>query len=128
MERMDLEKTDVSFQNHRPILLGYPQELLMHLISVSAGIAVLSFLMYSISPSTVSQFGTHYIVYTLPLQIYCVFRFTMLSLQATYAGPIDILLKDRPLQIVSCLFLISVGIIMVWGTVIQRYIHSIFLS
>ncbi len=100
----------------------------MHLISVSAGIAILSFLMYSISPSTVSQFGTNYIVYTLPLQIYCVFRFTMLSLQAMYASPVDILLKDRPLQLISFLFLILVGIIMVWGTVIQKHIHSIFLS
>lgn len=128
MERMHLEITDESSQNHRPILTVYHRDLLMHLISVSAGIAVLSFLMYSISPSAVSQFGTHYMVYTLPMQIYCVFRFTMLSLQATCADPVDILLKDRPLQIVSCLFLASVGIIMVWGTVIQRYIHSIFLS
>ena len=127
MERMNLKDPDALSQSHRPILMVYQQELLMHLISVSAGIAIVSFLMYSISESTIHQFKTHYIVYTLPLQIYCVFRFTMLTLQATYANPVDIVFRDRPLQIVSILFFCSVSVIIVWGTEIQQCLHKAFL-
>ena len=127
MERMNLEEDTAPEQNHRPILMVYQKELLIHLISVSAGIAIISFLMYSISPSTTQQFRTHYIVYTLPLQIYCVFRFTMLTLQGTYAGPVDLIFRDRQLQIASVLFFCSVSSIIVWGTEIQQYLYETFL-
>jgi 4-hydroxybenzoate polyprenyltransferase len=126
MERMCLERSTDAGPNHRPILIAYQQELLIHLITVSASIAVLSFLMYSISPSTVDHYGTFYLVYTLPINIYCVFRFAMLSLQATYASPVDILLKDHALQAAAGLFLGAVCIIIVWGDSLQEYIHSVF--
>jgi decaprenyl-phosphate phosphoribosyltransferase len=128
MERVNLEITDDPTPNHRPILEVYQKELLVHLISVSAGIAILSFLMYSISPSTVVQFGTYYIIYTLPIQVYCVFRFALLSLQGTYASPVDVFFKDRPLQIVSCIFLVVICVILIWGPVLKQYIHETYIQ
>jgi len=55
--------------SHRDTLAGYSSELLTHLITLSASVAVIGFILYSLSPSTTARYGNTYIVYTLPLFI-----------------------------------------------------------
>ncbi|MHC4619363.1 MAG: UbiA prenyltransferase family protein [Planctomycetota bacterium] len=87
----------------RPTLIAYTPELLRHLITLSAGIAVISFLLYGLSDSTLSRFGSIYFVYTLPIVVYGVFRFAMLSRKGSYADPTDIFFNDRPFQATALL-------------------------
>ena len=101
--------------NHRQTLMTYTPDLLTHLITLSAGIAVVAFLFYGLTESTVRQFGTHYFVYTLPLVVYAVFRFAMLSMKGCYADPTDLILRDRPFQITAALWMASAVGIIVWG-------------
>ena len=89
----------------RSTLPGYTPELLTHLITLSAGIAIVGFLLYATSPRTVKNFGTPYLAFTLPAVVYAVCRFAMLSTEGKYADPTDLVLHDRPFQI-------AVGI---WG-------------
>ena len=97
---------------HRKVLFAYTPEVLTHLVTVSAGIAVVSFLLYGMSPRTVGEFGTYYFVYTLPVVIYGVFRFAMLSMKGIYADPTDLILHDRPFQLAVVVWLAaSVGIV-----------------
>ncbi len=84
---------------HRRTLVGYTPELLTHLITLSAAIAVIAFIMYAQSPRVVENLGGPMLVYTLPLVIYAVFRFAMLSMSGTYADPTDMILHDRPFQL-----------------------------
>ena len=100
---------------HRPTLAGYSPELLTHLITLSAGVAVVAFLLYAASPGTGQTFHTMLLVYTLPLVCYGVFRFAMLSMMGRYTDPTDLMLRDRPFQLTLLLWLASAAAVMQWG-------------
>jgi 4-hydroxybenzoate polyprenyltransferase len=112
--------------NHRHTLMAYTPDLLTHLITVSAGIAVVAFLFYGLTESTVRQFGTNYFVYTLPLVVYAVFRFAMLSMKGCYADPTDLILRDRPFQITAALWMASAVGIIVWGRHVARWMDTLY--
>lgn len=81
---------------HRPTLLCYSTDLLNHLLSVSAGIAVVTFLLYCMDERTVSSLGTNYLIYTAPLVVYGIFRYAMLVESGRVSGPTDVVLNDVP--------------------------------
>ncbi len=81
---------------HRPTLLRYSTDLLNHLLSVSAGIAVVTFLLYCMDERTVSSLGTNYLIYTTPLVVYGIFRYAMLVESGRVSGPTDVVLSDLP--------------------------------
>lgn len=83
---------------HRRTLLRYTPDLLNHLITVSAGIAVITFLLYTMDRSGhPAPFHKEHLFYTLPLVVYGIFRFAMLTESGAHAGPTEIVLRDRPL-------------------------------
>ena len=112
-------------RNHRNTLISYSPELLTHLITISAGIAVVAFLLYGVNDRTVANFGTNYFIYTLPVVIYGVFRFAMLSMNGSYADPTDLILRDRPFQITVLLWIISVVAIIRWGRDIEAWLGQV---
>lgn len=82
---------------HRRTLVRYTPDLLNHLITVSAGIAVITFLLYTldVGGKHPSVFPKEHLFYTLPLVIYGIFRFAMLTELGTHTGPTEIVLKDK---------------------------------
>lgn len=81
---------------HRPTLLRYTPDLLTHLIAVSAGIAIMTFLLYTMdTPQNPAMFHREHLFYTLPIVVYGVFRFAMLSELGAYSGPTEIVLRDK---------------------------------
>ncbi len=84
-------------KQHRRTLVRYTPDLLNHLITVSAGIAVITFLLYTLDTGGAhpSTFPKQHLFYTLPLVIYGVFRFAMLTELGLYTGPTEIVLKDK---------------------------------
>ncbi len=111
---------------HRNTLIAYTPDLLTHLITISAAIAVVAFLFYGLADSTVEQFGTNYFVYTLPLVVYAVFRFAMLSMNGAYSDPTDLILRDRPFQATVVLWFISAFAIIVWGRELTGWIEGFY--
>ena len=101
--------------SHRKTLLQYTPDLLTHLITLSAGITVVGFLLYSLSERTVEHFGTNLFVYTLPIVIYAICRFAMLSMKGVYSDPTDIILRDRPFQITVLLWSVTSIAIIIYG-------------
>ena len=112
-------------ENHRPTLIYYTPELLTHLITLSAGIAIISFLLYGLNERTIENFGTNYFVYTLPVLVYGVFRFAMLSMEGTYAGPTELILHDRPFQATIVLWIALAVIVIKYGTDIEVWIQKL---
>jgi 4-hydroxybenzoate polyprenyltransferase len=93
---------------HRRTLLRYTPDLLNHLITVSAGIAVITFLLYTMDTrGHPAPFNKEHLFYTLPLVVYGIFRFAMLTELGVHAGPTEIVLRDRPL----------LGTILLWAVV-----------
>jgi 4-hydroxybenzoate polyprenyltransferase len=96
----------------RQTLAGYTPELLAHMLDVSSGLAVICFLLYAMDDRTLRIFGTNNLVYTTPLVLYCIFRFSLLIQQGTYSDPLVLIYKDLPFQIGSVLWILScIGII-----------------
>lgn len=83
---------------HRRTLLRYTPDLLNHLITVSAGIAVITFLLYTMDTGGhPAPFHKEHLFYTLPLVVYGIFRYAMLTELGVHSGPTEIVLRDRPL-------------------------------
>jgi len=109
---------------HRKALAAYTSELLTHLITLSAGVAVVAFLLYASNDRTVSNFKTNYLMYTLPLVVYGITRFAMLSMKGIYADPTDLFLNDRPFQLTVVIWLAAAVVIIRWGLNIQQWLGS----
>lgn len=82
----------------RKTLAGYTPELLTHMLSVTGVLAVVCFLLYSMDERTKELFGTNNLVYTTPLVLYCVFRFSALIQKGIFSGPVELILHDIPFQ------------------------------
>jgi len=93
---------NVDAGKHRHTLIRYTPALLNHLISVSAGIAVMTFLLYTLEAGTDGAFPKTQLFYTLPVVVYGVFRFAMLTESGQYSGPTEIILKDRAMLATIC--------------------------
>ena len=93
---------------HRPTLLRYTPDLLNHLITVSAGIAVMTFLLYTLDTSrSPSPFPREHLFYTLPIVVYGVFRFAMLTETGLHSGPTEIVLKDKAILFTVLLWTVA---------------------
>ncbi|MCP4250131.1 MAG: decaprenyl-phosphate phosphoribosyltransferase [bacterium] len=98
---------------HRKTLVRYTPELLNHLISVTAGIAIITFVLYTmIKGDHPPPFPKEHLLYTLPLVVYGVFRYAMLTESGKLPGPTEILLKDRAFLATVVLWsLIAIGVV-----------------
>lgn len=110
---------------HRTTLAGYTPELLTHLITLSAAVAILSYLLYATHPDTVERFHSHapLLVYTLPAIVYAVCRFAMLSMVGKYADPVELILKDWPFQVSVAAWAIITFALITYG----EQIHDVIL-
>ncbi len=108
--------------DHRRTLQGYTRELLLHLITLSAAVAIVSYLAYATSARTMEQFGTPYLAYTLPVVVYGICRFAMLSIEARYPGPTELMLRDRPFQLAVALWVGLAAAVVVWGAELQSWL------
>lgn len=109
---------------HQRTLLDYSPELLTHLITVSGGVAVVALLLHATSDRTVMNLGTNYLIYTLPIFIYGVFRFAMLSMRGVYKDPTDLILRDGPMQLAVLLWVEALVAIIRWGKVLQGWLSA----
>jgi len=99
-------------ESFRKTLAGYTPELLAHMLDVTSGLAIVCFLLYTMDKRTLDIFGTNNLVYTTPMVLYCVFRFSAMIQKGKYSGPVQLILSDRPFQIGFVLWVLAcIGII-----------------
>ncbi|OHB61629.1 MAG: hypothetical protein A2167_01555 [Planctomycetes bacterium RBG_13_46_10] len=94
-------------ESFRKTLAGYTPELLSHMLDVTSGLAVICFLLYAMDDRTLHIFGTNNLVYTTPLVLYCIFRFSALIQQGRFSGFVELIIHDLPFQIGLALWIIS---------------------
>jgi len=99
-------------ESFRKALAGYTPELLAHMVDVTSGLAVVCFLLYAMDERTLRLFGTNNLVYTTPIVLYCVFRFSASMQRGRYSDPVQLILSDWPFQIGLALWILAcVGIV-----------------
>ena len=94
-------------ESFRITLADYTPELLAHMIDVTSGLAVVCFLLYAMDDKTFQIHGNNHLVYTTPLVLYCIFRFSSLIQTGKYMGPVQLIFKDLPFQIGFILWVIA---------------------
>ncbi len=105
--RSEIAQLGADSESFRKTLGGYTPELLAHMLDVTSGIAIVCFLLYATDEVTVERFGTVNLVYTTPLVLYCVFRFSALIQTGKFPGPVELILADLPFQIGFVLWILS---------------------
>ncbi|MEO8361514.1 MAG: decaprenyl-phosphate phosphoribosyltransferase [Vicinamibacteria bacterium] len=94
---------------HRAILAEYSPYLIDQMTSVVTASVVTAYTFYTLSPETVSKFGTSKLSWTLPLVLYGIFRYLYLVHQKDGGdSPTDMLLTDRPLLAAVALWVLLV--------------------
>ncbi len=115
-----LNNADMAAQ-HRKTLTRYSADLLNQLLSTSAGIALVTFMLYIMGTETLPGqtvvFDKKPLLYTFPLVAYGLFRYAMLIESGEVTGPTDIILKDRILLAVVVLWMITSAAIVMRGPI-----------
>ena len=110
--RSEIAQLKEDSESFRKTLGGYTPELLAHMLDVTSGLAVVCFLLYAMDDRTQRTFGTSNLVYTTPLVLYCIFRFSALIQKGKFSGPVQLILRDLPFQtgfvlwVLSCIVII----------------------
>lgn len=111
-KRSEIFQLGENSESFRKTLEGYTPELLIHMLDVTSGLAVICFLLYAMDDRTLRLFGTNNLVYTTPLVLYCIFRFSALIQKGKFSDPVQLILRDLPFQMGFVLWVIScIGII-----------------
>lgn len=129
------ENGEIAAGRHRKTLSIYTPDLLNHMTTLTAGIAIVSFLLYAIDARTVEEvfgggelgkFGSKCLLYTVPIVVYAVFRFAVLVEHGEVDGPTDVVVRDRPFQIAILLWIVAVLLIVYRTEQLQRLFSDIF--
>lgn len=106
-----------ALRGHRPTLVRYTPDLLNHLLSTSAGIAIITFLLYTLDTAHKSPFGDRKqrLVYTLPLVVYGIYRYAMLIELGKSTGPTDLIVKDPPIVLALIMWVVAAAVILYGG-------------
>ncbi len=74
---------------------SYEQPDLEHMLTASAALAILTYCLYCVAPRTVMQFGSAHMIWTVPLVVYGLFRYSRIARRAGGSDPIELLVRDR---------------------------------
>jgi len=86
--------------NHRYILVEYNPQLLDQMIAVVTGSAVIAYTLYTLADRTIAVVGTSYLIVTVPLVIFGVFRYLYLVYKGNQGGnPELVIFSDMPLVV-----------------------------
>ena len=86
-------------ESFRITLADYTPELLAHMLDVTSGLSIVCFLLYARDPETIGRFGTGNLIFTTPVVLYCIFRFSAMIQKGKFSGPVQLIISDLPFQI-----------------------------
>jgi len=101
--------------NGRQVAAWYTRERLDHMMSVSAGVAIVTYILYTVSPWAVDVLGHDRMWYTIPFVVYGLFRFYALAASGKWSGPVEILYRDRGMWFTVAGYLAAVAMVLARG-------------
>jgi 4-hydroxybenzoate polyprenyltransferase len=85
---------------YRPVLRAYTPTMLDSLMSITATLTLMCYMLYTVSDDTFKVHGTRNLVYTVPPAFYAIFRYILRVQEAKGESPEELLLRD-PVMIFS---------------------------
>jgi len=99
----------------RAVLEHYSLPFVDQMINVVTASTVVSYALYTVDPATAARLGTRYLVATVPLALFGIFRFLFLLYQKSdLSSPTDAILHDTP-------FLVN---LVLWGATVLVLIYG----
>jgi len=97
-------------KKHRSVLVFYSPRLLDQLLTLSAGVVLLTYALYTLWPATVHRLGQDIIISNLFVTYGIMRYFYLVYRENQGSDPSELLLKDRPLEVGVLLWVITVFI------------------
>ncbi len=99
----------------RLVLEHYSLTFVDQMINVVTASTIVSYALYTVDPGTAVRLGTPYLIVTVPLALFGIFRFLFLLYQKPdLAGPTEAILRDPP-------FLVNLAL---WGATVLFLIYA----
>jgi 4-hydroxybenzoate polyprenyltransferase len=105
-------QADAARKAHR----GYEPQIIEHMLTVSAGLAILTYSLYCLAPRTVTNIGSGHMVWTIPLVIYGTFRYYRKIHRPGASDIVAILVRDKIMWLVILGYIALSGIIITYGS------------
>ena len=100
-------------QKMRKVIDGYNLNFVDKAMTLMAGIVIVSYLMYCVSPEVISRTGSDKLYLTLIYVIIGIMRYMQITfVEELSESPTKILAKDRMMQIIILLWIVTFGIIL----------------
>jgi 4-hydroxybenzoate polyprenyltransferase len=96
----------------RATLQYYDVPKLNMLLTSTASLCLVSYMLYTVSPQTIELHHTDKLVYTIPLVAYGIFRYLFKVQDGQHDGPAEVLLKDRIFALTGLLWVLTVTAIL----------------
>lgn len=108
--RAEVMLLEQNANQHRKVLDGYTLPFLDQMITIVSSTTVIAYSLYTFSAPNLPS--NHAMMLTIPFVLYGIFRYLwLLQVKKEGGAPEEILLSDRPIQVVVLLWVISVLII-----------------
>lgn len=93
----------------RSVLKMYNQEFLDKNMYVSLGLAIASYTLWCVDPTTIARIGNDYVFWTIPLLMIILLLYSLDIEGNSHGDPIEVVLADKKLLIAAVLYVIAMG-------------------
>jgi 4-hydroxybenzoate polyprenyltransferase len=94
---------------------AYELPELGRLITISAGLAIMTYSLYCLAPRTIQNLGSGHMIWTIPLVIYGIFRYDGISRRTGGGDVVEVLGHDWPMWATVGLYLLLALLVMQFG-------------
>jgi len=85
------------------------------MLTVSTAMAILTYSLYCVAPQTILRIGSAHLIWTIPLVVYGMFRYNLLTRKAARGDAVDVVLHDKILWLVMAVYLLVVILVLLYG-------------
>lgn len=93
----------------------YPASYLHDVVTMLAGVCLVAYTLYTVSPDTVAKVGSEALLLTVPLVLFGILRYLLLLHREGAQDPTSTLVSDRPLLAAVVLWVLLAGAIVYLG-------------
>jgi 4-hydroxybenzoate polyprenyltransferase len=114
---MELLNGNIRGTDIRPTLEIYTKEKLNTALSVVNSMCILSYILFVTDRETILRHQSDQFIYTVPIVVYCLFRYMYKAQEGKGTGPVDIIFKDKAFVVAIFLWLL-ITIYILYGKVL----------
>jgi hypothetical protein len=93
----------------------YDEKSLEHMMTVSAALAIVTYMLYTVSPETIQRVGNPWMCITVLPVVYGVFRFYRMAIRGRATDPVEMVRRDPAFVIALAVWLGMAALVLMGG-------------